>query len=314
MAVVISLEHRRGRLLADARRRWAAARRIMEQWRADDLADPACAAIHRSLADVYSRLAEHHRSEAERHQTHEIIRERIAPQPPATPLAAHSEAATNPCTGRGSDAKSAMPEGRGMTRRRKGNCSVCRHPERGRIDYLLASGAAVSAVVRQFKLQRDAAYRHAKNHISDEYRRAVLVGPLKNVEHLQKLVAENGVSVLENYRSLYAGLVSRWLAALESSSDQTLCMLTARMTSLLESMGKISGELLPAVGNITVNNTQIISGATLATLADDLMLLVRKHPQIRDDLVAMLRERMAPALPPPPTVEHRANGSAHPDS
>ena len=43
-------------------------------------------------------------------------------------------------------------------------------------------------------------------HISQSYRDAVRLGPLRSEEQLRRLVAESGASVIENLKAIYSGL------------------------------------------------------------------------------------------------------------
>jgi hypothetical protein len=72
-----------------------------------------------------------------------------------------------------------MPKGL----RRQG--TICANPERGRIDYLLACSAGSRGegrrtLAKKFGVSADALWRHAKNHISGDYRVAVKVGPFES--------------------------------------------------------------------------------------------------------------------------------------
>src|SRR5712692_1849017 len=113
-------------------------------------------------------------------------------------------------------------------------CTVCRHAERGRIDYLIASNSALKPLAPRFGLRPSAIYNHARKHVSDQYKRAIRVGPFSSEEQLRKLCAENGASVLDSLKGIYGGLASHWLMAFESGADTTLCMLTTKMLSSLE--------------------------------------------------------------------------------
>src|SRR6516225_5756820 len=49
-------------------------------------------------------------------------------------------------------------------------CHTCQHTERGRIDYLLATGATQSAVAEQFGLGRQNLGVHYKNHVTSRFK------------------------------------------------------------------------------------------------------------------------------------------------
>jgi hypothetical protein len=106
-------------------------------------------------------------------------------------------------------------------------CAVCQHPERGRIDYLICSATGSHtpghrAIAERFGCKMSTVWRHGRNHISEEYRRAVKVGPFESEEALRTLCAEQGGSVLDNFRALYNGHLTRWLTALETGNDEVM--------------------------------------------------------------------------------------------
>jgi hypothetical protein len=140
--------------------------------------------------------------------------------------------------------------------RRTGKCSICRHPERARIDYLAASGASLAPLAAQFRLKRSAVYNHSARHISDAYRAAIKIGPFESEEHLRRLCAESGVSVLDNLRAIYGGVAARWLVAFEAGADQTLALLTTKLQANLALQGQLTRELMPP--GSTVNNSLVI--------------------------------------------------------
>ena len=100
-------------------------------------------------------------------------------------------------------------------------CSVCTHEQVGRINFLLVVnagelGRGQKAIAVKFGLGLSAVSHHARTHITIEYRRAVLAGPLRSEEDLRQVVAEEGVSVLQNFRGLFNAHRARWMVALES--------------------------------------------------------------------------------------------------
>ena len=106
-------------------------------------------------------------------------------------------------------------------------CTICANPERGRLDYLLvcsegSHGEGRRALAKKFGVSADALWRHAKNHISEDYRAAVKMGPFESEGALRKLLAETGASVLDRYNAVYNGHLARWLVALEAGHDETM--------------------------------------------------------------------------------------------
>src|SRR5580658_3398974 len=77
-----------------------------------------------------------------------------------------------------------------------GGCTVCAHVERTRIELLLAGGAGQHAVGRKYGLSKDSVHRHWKNHVTEERRAALIMGPVQRMS-LAAQVAEESESVLE---------------------------------------------------------------------------------------------------------------------
>lgn len=206
-----------------------------------------------------------------------------------------------------------MPPGRRKGHREAGahRCMTCKHPERGRIDFLLATGgASLMALGVKFGLSKDSLHRHKREHISAEYTAAVRLGPLQDMEELQALCAKHGTGVIDALQALNAGVTSRWLVALESGSDEMLVSLTGQIRKNLEPMAKLTHELMPQSTSTTiVNNTISLYEApqyveTIAAVS----LALRPFPEARKAVVAALRQQKAGT--PVPMIEAQANPEA----
>ena len=69
--------------------------------------------------------------------------------------------------------------GKAMARQkgsRTGRCQGCNHPERVRIERLLAAGASIKGTARKFEIEYHALRRHWINHVSAEARTAYIAG------------------------------------------------------------------------------------------------------------------------------------------
>jgi hypothetical protein len=174
-------------------------------------------------------------------------------------------------------------------------CSVCAHPECGRIDYLLVSGAGEwgrgrRALAEKFGLGENSIWNHSKNHISAEYRKAVLAGPFRSEDDLRQLVAEEGQSVIVNFRSIFNGHRQRWLAAMEGHNDAMMIKHAACMGELLWKIAKITHEVPPPVS--LVQNNMSISLAEHPEYVQSITALVealRPYPEARLAAAAALR-------------------------
>jgi hypothetical protein len=72
-----------------------------------------------------------------------------------------------------------MPRGRRAGSHQQIKCGICLHSERGRIDFLVCSGAGVQPTAKKFGVSYDSLRNHVAKHISQSYRDAVRLGPLQ---------------------------------------------------------------------------------------------------------------------------------------
>ena len=182
-------------------------------------------------------------------------------------------------------------------------CTVCKHAQRGRIDYLIASGSVLKPLAGKFDLKYSAIYAHAKNHVTDEYKRAIRVGPFSSESQLRALCAEGSTSVLESLRGLYGGLVSRWLTALEAGSDKTLIMLTGKMLAALELQAKLTKELMPPSQTTNVTNIAVFEHPAYLQAITALAAALRPFPEARRAVLPVLRSLQTPTDPDVPLIE-----------
>jgi hypothetical protein len=184
-----------------------------------------------------------------------------------------------------------------------GKCQVCRHEHVSRIDWLLATGAAgVRAIANQFPgLNYHALHRHGKLHISDRYKAAVRVGSFRSEDELRKLCAEAGTSSLQNMRALHNGHYARWLVALEAGDDKNMIAHGYLMLEAQRAQAKISGEAMPAPSSVT--NNFFLTEDWLHGFTHDLLHVVRKHPEVKADIMKLLKSRLTVNANDPKLIE-----------
>ena len=173
---------------------------------------------------------------------------------------------------------------------REGTCKTCLHPERTRIDYLIATGASLKPLAPRFDLKPSSLYNHSKKHVSTEYRAAVRLGPFESETRLRQLCAENGVSVVETLRAVNAGVSARWLAAFEAGADDTFISLTAQMRKNLELLERLTRELMPQPSVVnTTNNFMLFEHPEYVQVIAALSMALRPFPEARQAVLATLR-------------------------
>ena len=173
---------------------------------------------------------------------------------------------------------------------REGTCKTCLHPERTRIDYLIATGASLKPLASRFGLKPSSLYNHSKKHVSSEYRAAVRLGPFESEARLRQLCAENGVSVVETLRAVNAGVSARWLSAFEAGADDTFISLTAQMRKNLELLARLTRELVPQPSVVnTTNNFMLFEHPEYVQVIAALSMALRPFPEARQAVLATLR-------------------------
>jgi hypothetical protein len=145
-------------------------------------------------------------------------------------------------------------------------CMCCTHPQRARIDFLICQrsdrsgdwgmGMGRGAIAKRFGVTEGSVANHARAHITPEFRRAALAGPLESEESLRQLVAEEGTTVLQNLRTIFNGHRQRWLLALEVGDDRSMIAHSHAMSEILWKVGRLTQEVL-ATPIVHQNNVQI---------------------------------------------------------
>ena len=176
----------------------------------------------------------------------------------------------------------------------RAQCKVCNHPDRLRIELQLANGGcSYRGLDKVFGVNYNSIENHHKKHMSpDRIARLRLTNPLENNDVLADLSAKSGVSALENLRAVHAGVISRWLNALESKSDQYFIALTAQARQNIELMAKLGKELAPAQTNINVGVQANIGPFERPEYIDAMSMVVaalRPYPEARAAVAEALR-------------------------
>src|SRR5436309_8726512 len=77
---------------------------------------------------------------------------------------------------------------------RTGRCQGCNHPERVRIERLLAAGASIKGAARKFAIDYHALHRHWRNHFSAEARATYVAGAGATKDQLEEIVADESLA------------------------------------------------------------------------------------------------------------------------
>ena len=120
-----------------------------------------------------------------------------------------------------------------------------------------------------------------------------MAGPVK-IGDLVNRAADKLRTVLEMYQVTRSLLFSRMLAAAEAGDNFGTSSVGRVLIDLLDKLSRLTGELRSMAG-LVVNNTQINIGAPpeFAALEESLSGLIRKYPETRVDVVAIIRQIQA---------------------
>ncbi len=188
-----------------------------------------------------------------------------------------------------------------------GGCKVCAHLERGRIELLLASGAGQTAIAAKFGVSKDSVHRHWRDHVDEERRLTLIMGPVQR-QALAARVAEENSSVIDHLKAIRAGLYQQYTAALAAGDRTSGSLLAGRLHENLRIVARLTGELaaspLIQQTNIHVNLTQ---HPDFLELMQDLAEALGPYPEARRAVFARIEQReVAPddEAEPIPRLEH----------
>jgi hypothetical protein len=181
---------------------------------------------------------------------------------------------------------------------RNNACTLCKHPDRARIELLRVGGASIDALAEKFSIHRDAIWRHCRNHVTPERKSELLAGPVK-LSELSNRVADESMSLLDELKIVKGVLFQAFLTRGEAGDSYGVSVTASRLLEAMRDHGKLTGELKTIASGLTINqNTLNVFGdPSFLRLQEGLLLLTRKHPQIRDDVVDLLNN-MEPATTP----------------
>lgn len=197
-----------------------------------------------------------------------------------------------------------------MSRPHSPRCQVCRHPERWRVELLRAGGASLDSLAEKFSLERDAIHRHWHNHVTAEMKASYLCGPAQLAELAEKAAAE-GDSVLDHLRMIRTVLTGQLAAMTEAGDGRGAAYVAGRLTSTLETIARVTGELGSMAQSINVTNNIAILAEHPAFLKMQATMLraLAPFPDARASVVAALRDlddENAPMTLPAKVIEHVA--------
>jgi len=145
-------------------------------------------------------------------------------------------------------------------------CATCLHPERGRIDFLLATGASQRSIAATYDLVQQSVQRHYKVHVTARFKAMCQAMHNETFEKLLRDATEANSESVDVLNLLIRGHTSQWALALEAGDYRMMAGHSAKILQAIEVRSRITLELAPP-GGITVNNFLMRDAAELvATL------------------------------------------------
>jgi hypothetical protein len=184
-----------------------------------------------------------------------------------------------------------------------GRCQGCNHPERVRIERLLAAGASIKGAARQFDIDYHSLRRHWTNHVSAAARASYAAGAGATKDQLEQFVADESLGLIDHYRIVRGALYKGFTAAVELGDGNFLSLLAGRLHENFRDCGRLTGELqrgplLNIQNNVLVNPDYTRAIARIVSA-------VAPYPEAREAVIAALRDLDAESASGPALSDRR---------
>jgi hypothetical protein len=190
---------------------------------------------------------------------------------------------------------------------RTGRCRGCNHPERVRIERLLAAGASIKGAARKFAIDHHALRRHWINHVSADARAAYIAGAGVAKDQLEEVVADESLALIDHYRIVRGGLYKGFGAASEIGDGNALALLAGRLHENLRDCARLTGELQQGPLLSVQNNVSV--GPDYARAIAVIVSAVAPYPEARAAVIAALRDLDAASASVPALRVHGGEGA-----
>ena len=190
---------------------------------------------------------------------------------------------------------------------RTGRCRGCNHPERVRIERLLAAGASIKGAARKFAIDYHALRRHWINHVSAEARAAYIAGAGATKDQLEEIVTDESLALIDHYRVVRAALYKGFGAASEIGDSNSLALLAGRLHENFRDCSRLTGELQHGP-LLNIQNNLLISPDYTKAIAR-IVSAVAPYPEAREAVIAALRDLDAASASVPALADHRSEGA-----
>jgi hypothetical protein len=190
---------------------------------------------------------------------------------------------------------------------RTGRCQGCNHPERVRIERLLASGASIKGAARKFSIDYHALRRHWNNHVSTEACSAYIAGAGVIKDQLEEIVTDESLALIDHYRIVRGALYKGFGAASELGDGNALALLAGRLHENLRDSGRLTGELQRGP-LLNIQNNLLVNPDYSKVIAR-IVSAVAPYPEAREAVIAALRDLDAASASAPAITDYGSEGA-----
>jgi hypothetical protein len=193
-----------------------------------------------------------------------------------------------------------------------GRCMVCIHPERHRIEFLIARGASRKSLGERFDVGQHAVHNHWSKHVPATVKAAALAKALKPGVEVEKLLDDENAGLLAHLQRIRGVLFDQFDAAAEAGDRHGVSMLSARLHDNLRLGAQKTGELQAHAPKTSITNV-VLSPAYL-DLRGRLLLALRRYPDAAHavaDAFRAVEAQTGLTGPPPTTIDQEPLRSPH---
>lgn len=137
-------------------------------------------------------------------------------------------------------------------------------------------GLGKRQVAARFRVSKDAAFRHAQNHLPPELKAALALKLVRKEGDVRAVLLEEGSNAVEALRAVRGPLFGMFLAAVDVNDTRAAAALSGRIVETISLGARLTGELMPAAGT-TIQN--IVVSADYIRLRSDLLAALRPFPE-----------------------------------
>lgn len=196
-------------------------------------------------------------------------------------------------------------------------CRICSDPRAAEINFRLVAGDTVKRVAETFGYTHDITNRHWNNHVTLATR-AEMLGGKQTIANLAIRARAEDRSLMDYCSILRSALLKLFLDAQQKGDRHGATMVAARLQSVLEMTGKITGEIRTADAQQTTVNVGILNGhpgaadTEIARVQACVIKALRSFPDARAAVVLALDQMADESRPAPLSRPPSGNGSTAP--